>query len=556
MALVGDDLLARVDAVLQKSKMYQTGRTGLPSYPDSKEEDPGLKYSSAIGGLSSPQMQFKPYTMQVPPSRTAYDNVEQLKDVRGAGIPAAPLSGQNKSRILSAMTALLPKEGSAVNPYPRTTNVYPGVANSQTRIPVRETGGVRNPSSDKQIPRDAPIVDANLVSLASRYSTCLEQSSSLSYRQKVELEQLESSRNDLRMKVDILDKKLGGEAVRMVEREAALSKVMHERETLQESVRFIEAESYDMHTTVRDKLQELEHALYEVQHEREQERRIHQEVTTQIQEELTSVLSEMQSLFEEDSHALTADLRAEEEQVAACKYDIEDLKREFTHFKQRIADECKLVADETHRQETAFTQMQQEEVLMEVDAATRTYEDAKETENQLRKKLVLMNQKFEETKSSALKVVAQMKHTQTEHKNKLRAVMTEERATQEKLIKKETEYQALQDKIQAMALELDDKARKHQDQASDLVRAQQEEILKIEEHILKGKAHLDKVAQAIEEFKVENAGLRDKNEKAISNLRMGLDELVKGLGIPYVSLPTGQQHPESQSQLKESTKNN
>lgn len=550
MALVGDDLLARVDAVLLKSKMYQ-GRTGLPIHTESQPNGTSITYSSPVGELSSQPVQFKQYNMQAPPSRTTHEFLGQ----QGQN---PPTSGQNKSRILSAMTTLFPKDAAPTPAYPRTTTVYPGAANTQQqRLPTRETpAAARAGSRDKPAPKDVPIVDANLVSLASRYSTCLEQSSSLSYRQKVELEQLESARNDLRMKVDILDKKLGAEAVRMVEREAALSKVMHERETLLESVRYIEGESFDMHNTVRDKLQELENALYEVQHEREQERRIHQEVAEQIQQELTAVLSEMQGLFEEDSQALAADLRAEEEQVIAFKYDIEDLKREFTHFKQRIAEECKLVADETHRQETQFTQLQQEEILIEVDAANRADEELKEAENQLRKKLSLMNQKFEETKNSALKVVAQLKSTQTEYKNKLRGVVTEERSTQEKLLKKETEYQALQEKIQAIAIEIDERARKNQDHVSDLARAQQEEILKIEEHIMKGKSHLDKVMQAIEEFKAENASLRDKNEKAITNLRMGLDELVKGLGVPYGSQPGTQQQSDVHSRPTEATKNN
>ena len=66
---------------------------------------------------------------------------------------------------------------------------------------------------------------ADLASLAARYSAELEKTSSQSYRNKVDIETLESARNDYKMKTEILERRLTNEAQRLMEKESTLSKV-------------------------------------------------------------------------------------------------------------------------------------------------------------------------------------------------------------------------------------------------------------------------------------------------------------------------------------------
>lgn len=58
---------------------------------------------------------------------------------------------------------------------------------------------------------------------------------------------------------------------------------------------------------------------------------------------------------------------------------------------------------------------------------------------------------------------------------------------------------------------------------------QKDECDRIEEHIRLGKDRSEKIDFAINEFKQENIKLKEKNERTLANLKMGLDELVKGV---------------------------
>ena len=110
-----------------------------------------------------------------------------------------------------------------MNTEARTTNrskIFAAMADHKpmtSQAPMRETQPLNTPNA----------MAADLVSLAARYSTELQKTAAQGYRNKVDLETLESARNDWRMKAEILERRLTNEGQRLIEKEATLSKVDH-----------------------------------------------------------------------------------------------------------------------------------------------------------------------------------------------------------------------------------------------------------------------------------------------------------------------------------------
>lgn len=172
-------LLAKVDAILEKSRKFKSD----PKEPDwhksiPKAEDPGT-----------------PHFDGTPARITVAGTSSNLKSIA------------NKSKIFAAMMDRpeLAKQSDASNVYDHQ----------------QEAGQPLKGGSSQSV----NMYSADIASLAARYSSNIDTTMNISYKQKVELEELESRRNDLKLKTEILEKRLNAESQKLTEREISLSKV-------------------------------------------------------------------------------------------------------------------------------------------------------------------------------------------------------------------------------------------------------------------------------------------------------------------------------------------
>ena len=157
------DLLAKVDAILEKSRKLAADNNE-PNWHRSVNDRPE-SYTYPSHAYVEPKSHFEP-------------------------------RNSNKSKIFAAMA-----DREKLLAYPKQN--------------IAETPTLMTPNT----------MVADLASLAARYNSELEKSSNQSYRNKVDLETLEGIRNDLRMKTEILDRKVNNEGQRLIEKETSLSKV-------------------------------------------------------------------------------------------------------------------------------------------------------------------------------------------------------------------------------------------------------------------------------------------------------------------------------------------
>lgn len=168
-------LLAKVDAILEKSRKFKADpkepewHTSLP-----KGQDMGTPNFEGLRHLN---------TMPTP-------RVSQLKTA-------------NKNKIFAAM---MEHPEFTKSPEPEYNYEQPH------KLPNRDF-------------HTNNTISADIAGLAARYSSNIDTTMNLSYKQKVELEELESRRNDLKLKTEILEKRLNAESQKLTEKEVSLTKV-------------------------------------------------------------------------------------------------------------------------------------------------------------------------------------------------------------------------------------------------------------------------------------------------------------------------------------------
>lgn len=168
-------LLAKVDAILEKSKKFRSE----PSEPD---------WHQSV-------------------NKDGRDDLNQFECLQARNTIGANresgIKGTNKTKIFAAMMDQIP---SSQQQPPESKPIEP-TSKSLTSVVSPNT------------------LSADIASLASKYSSSIDITMSLSYKQKVELEELESRKNDIKLKAEILEKRLNAETQKLTEKEICLTKV-------------------------------------------------------------------------------------------------------------------------------------------------------------------------------------------------------------------------------------------------------------------------------------------------------------------------------------------
>ena len=372
-------------------------------------------------------------------------------------------------------------------------------------------------------------VDADLISLAARYSGDLETSASLGYKQKVELEELESRKNDLKMRSDFLQKKLESESARLLEREISFSKVAKERDALLKNLHHLASELEKMTSGSEETIGELREASQRVCEDQEAQRELFAEITLSIEREKEEFLEEIRDDFEELQREKLDELARTESDISLLMNESRSVEFAMTELKNSLAHEMKAVIENTAREEQGVFAAAEHEALQRVSEAARATEELKAAEADLRRQLHGNSSKLEETKQEASKYIGGLKASLHEVKKELQALRAEKARLEAAFRKKEAGYGELYEQVKGEQEELQQKAVAAKNEHDSLVRGMAEETRQVEEHIESGKQRLEKLHFAIGEFAQESEKLKAKNEKNLENLRMGLDSLVKGL---------------------------
>ncbi len=372
-------------------------------------------------------------------------------------------------------------------------------------------------------------VDADLISLAARYSGSLETSAALGYKQKLELEELESRKSDSKMRSDILQKKLESESARLLEKEISLSKVAKERDALLKNLHHLATELEKMTSGSEETIGELREANLRVSEDQEQQRELFSEITLSIEREKEDFLEEIRDDFEDLQREKLDDLARIESDIGRGMNEMRSLEAAMTELKNSLVHQMKAVVENTTREEQAAFASVENEILQRIAEACREAEEAKAAETELRRQLQSNSGKLEETRLDAGKFLADLRSTHAEAKKELQASRSEQSKLEALFRKREAAYDELYEQLRRDSDDLQARAVASKNEHESLARDAAEEVRRIEEHIEGGRQRLQKLQFAIAEFAQENQNLKLKNEKTLDNLRAGLDSLVKGL---------------------------
>lgn len=311
-----------------------------------------------------------------------------------------------------------------------------------------------------------------------------------------------------------------------------MTQVAAECESLAHSVTHLRAEHQKMAMEVEERIADLVQADAEVTEEVERERNIFIDACRRIEQEKISFLQALRDDFEAESSEHATALSTAERDINRYNLELANLKDHLTHCKTQIAGRLQTQAERTTADEQAIYNEIETEVNQELVLIARETEEMKEEERSYRKKLHTVNSKLEETRGEATRVLSNLRSQLNDVRNKLREAITEEKTLENQFIKREQQYNSFYETVEKEEREIGAIAMKLQSDLVNLVEEQERETIKIEEHIEGGRAKLEKIIYAIGEFKQENAKLREKNEKALSNLKMGLDDLIRGI-VPH-----------------------
>lgn len=509
----GSELLSKVDALLERSRKFKLeGRTGLV-VPTATNTN--LSYSASCC-----------------PGGGVFPSPDIMHSIENKGIGQADvLAKQNRAKIMAAMSQ---------GDYAWTGGT--GTASSSSHYNTEKerlqsaANGARRPSENlprgpvlSELRTPAKAVDSDLIGLAARYGNEIDVTLNLSYRQKVELEELESLRNDLRMKNEILEKKLHSEAQRLLEKEVSLSKVLTERDAQAKSVSFLSQELQNMNRSVEEGIRELRDSDKDVIDEMAHEKELFQEISFRIEKEKQEFLIDLKEEFEDEQREKIDQLSRAEAETAAAQRELEMLKDIFAQMKTDIAHQLHSLTESVRQEEVATTQRLEAEIGEDFSLVALEIEDLKKQEMEARKMLAAGNSKLEETRVNATKTIAALKVKQQEYRSEYRTVANEERHAHDAFTKKQHQYESLYSQAEKEEADLQRLIVKHGNEIAAMRSHQEEECMKIEAHIQTGQERLEKIEFAIGEFSSENVKLREKNKRTVDNLKMGLDDLVRGI---------------------------
>ena len=156
-------------------------------------------------------------------------------------------------------------------------------------------------------------------------------------------------------------------------------------------------------------------------------------------------------------------------------------------------------------------------------------EGLKKQEIEYKSKLSQANSKLEETRIGANKTISHLKSTASDLGNKYKDQLSEMRLLEQQMIKKEQTYSQFYDQVEREEADYQNSLIKMKAEQEQIEQQQQQSTDRIKEHMAKGLERLEKIEFATNEFIQENAKLRIKNERTVTNLKVGLEELVKGV---------------------------
>jgi chromosome segregation ATPase len=284
-----------------------------------------------------------------------------------------------------------------------------------------------------------------------------------------------------------------------------------------------------MLSAVEERLRELQEADSEVRDEIEHERDLYSDVMLRIEREKQEFLQDLREEFEDENREKLADLTEIEEDVSRDAHQVNMLKDLIVETKNGFASQLKSVAEKTTAEEQRVYRELENEVQQELSQIQNETQEMKQIESEQRRKLTLANTKLEETRINASKVVLSFRNQLAEIRSQLRDTITQEKSLEQQFSKREQQYNSLYDTIEREEQEIQRSITGLQTSLAEMIEGQNQEGELIHEHIETGKQRLEKIIYAIGEFKQENAKLREKNERALSNLKSGLDGLIKGI---------------------------
>lgn len=284
-----------------------------------------------------------------------------------------------------------------------------------------------------------------------------------------------------------------------------------------------------MLSAVEERLRELQEADSEVRDEIEHERDLYSDVILRIEREKQEFLQDLREEFEDENREKLADLTEIEEDVSRDAHQVNMLKDLIVETKNGLASQLKSMAERTTAEEQRVYRELENEVQQELSQIQNETQEMKQIESEQRRKLTLANTKLEETRINASKVVLSFRNQLAEIRSQLRDTITQEKSLEQQFSKREQQYNSLYDTIEREEQEIQRSITGLQTSLAEMIEGQNQEGELIHEHIETGKQRLEKIIYAIGEFKQENAKLREKNERALSNLKSGLDGLIKGI---------------------------
>ena len=277
-----------------------------------------------------------------------------------------------------------------------------------------------------------------------------------------------------------------------------------------------------MLSAVEERLRELQEADSEVRDEIEHERDLYSDVILRIEREKQEFLQDLREEFEDENREKLADLTEIEEDVSRDAHQVNMLKDLIVETKNGLASQLKSMAERTTAEEQRVYRELENEVQQELSQIQNETQEMKQIESEQRRKLTLANTKLEETRINASKVVLSFRNQLAEIRSQLRDTITQEKSLEQQFSKREQQYNSLYDTIEREEQEIQRSITGLQTSLAEMIEGQNQEGELIHEHIETGKQRLEKIIYAIGEFKQENAKLREKNERALSNLKSGL----------------------------------
>lgn len=284
-----------------------------------------------------------------------------------------------------------------------------------------------------------------------------------------------------------------------------------------------------MLSAVEERLRELQDADAEVRSEIEHERDLYNDVMLRIEREKQEFLQDLREEFEDENREKMAELSGLEEDISRDAHGVNMLNDMIVETKNGLTTQLKEVADRTRAEEQRVYRELEAEVQQELAQIQTETQELKQIEGEQRRKLTMANTKLEETRVNASKVVASLRNQLAEVRSQLRESLTQEKSFEQLFTKREQQYNSMYDTVEKEEQDIQRTIHKLQTSLAEMIESQNQEGEQIHEHIEAGKARLEKIIYAIGEFKQENAKLREKNERALSNLKSGLDGLIKGI---------------------------